>query len=158
MLPNPPPAPQAAGTDRSRLDVHPPDAVRKACLLILASLCLGLVTLIPGVQPVSPDAAETPLLATIVVVASSVGLTVWLAIKVYDGRNWARWAMLAFLAFGWWLDGSEWTQDFLQSPLAGAIEALCTVMEVIACGYLFFGRGAQWYAEPSGQRGKNVKH
>ena len=157
MLPNPPPAANAAGTDRSRLELRPPDAVRKACLLILASLFLGLVTLIPGVQPVSPDAADTPLLVTIFVAALSIGLTVWLAVKVYDGRNWARWAMLAFLALGWWLDGSELTEDFIQSPLAGAIEAICIVMEAVACGYLFFGRGARWYAELSAQRGKNVR-
>jgi len=144
-MPNPYAPPGSEVADPSRTMPPVPPAVRRACLLFLSSLALGLVTLLPGVRPVRPDDAAVPALFTLLVVLFFGGITVWLTWKLYRGRNWARWTMLAYVLFGWWIGASELTDDFLASPLAGLIDLVCIAIEAIGCWALFFGAGAGWY-------------
>jgi hypothetical protein len=123
-----------------------PHSVNLACRLVMASLALGIVSLLPGIRPPRPDDPLVPLAYTLGAVLVFGGLTVWLAIEVLRGRLWARWAMLAYLALGWWLGGAELGDDFMRSPVLGVIDVACIALEAVACGLLFSGAGAQWFA------------
>jgi hypothetical protein len=125
----------------------PPHEVWRACLLIVASLVLSLSLLIPGVSPERPGEPDVPLLESLVVFAFFGGLTLWLAFKILCRRNWARWAMLAYLGLSWLLAAQSLVDDFASSPLAGVIELACTAMELMAVWALNFGNGAQWFAD-----------
>ena len=131
-----------------------PPAVRRACILFLTSLALGLVTLLPGVRPAPAEDAAVPAAFTFFVVLFFGGLTVWLTWKLYRGRNWARWAMLAYVLFGWWMGTSELTDDFLASPVAGMIDIVCIAIEAVACWSLFFGAAAGWYRALAASRSR----
>ena len=109
-------------------------------------MILGLVTLLPGVRPERPGEAEIPVLFTVGVVVLFGGLTVWLALKMYRGRNWARWTMLAYLALGWWLAGSEMQDNFVRSPISAVIDVICIAMEAVACWLVTLGDGARWFS------------
>ena len=146
MTPNPyaPPESDVADVKRSRPPV--PRAVGNACRLILASLVLGLISMLPGIRVPRPDEADVPLAFTFGSIAVFGGLTLWLALEIWRGKHWARWAMLAYLVLGWWLGAGDMGDDFLRSPLLGALDAVCIVLEIIACLLLFFGEGGRWFA------------
>jgi hypothetical protein len=146
MTPDPfvPPTAPLADADPSR-PPRPP-AVNLACRLIIASLALGIVSLLPGIHLPRADDPVVPLAYTLGAVLVFGGLTVWLAIEVLRGTPWARWAMLAYLALGWWLGTGELNDDFMRSPVLGVIDAACIALEAVACGLLFSGTGAQWFA------------
>jgi hypothetical protein len=109
------------------------------------SLAFGLLTLLPAIHGVRPDEPPLPIEWTLLMVVGFGGLTVWLAQLTYRGRNWARWALLAYLLLGWWLGAGDLTQDFMYSPLAGMINLSCFAMEVVAAWLLFVGAGARWF-------------
>ena len=121
--------------------------MRRACRLVIASLLLGLVTLVPGVDVPAPDDVPVPLFVTLVIVAFFGGLTIWLVVSIKRGRLWARWALLAFLILGWVLTGLQFTDEFLRSPVSGMIEIVCVALELAACWMLFVGGGAAWFSE-----------
>ena len=148
MSSNPFAPPNAKVTDPSNVQPPPPREIRTACRLILLSLVLGLVTLAPGIRPERPGDAEVPLLFTLGLTVFFSGLTVWLALKLYGGRNWARWVMLAYLAAGWWVAGSELQENFALSPVSGVIDVVCAAMEVVACWLFIAGKGARWFRPP----------
>jgi hypothetical protein len=139
--------PNAEVTDRATHGPARPKAVRLACQLLLISVALSLATLLPGIRVDRPDDAETPLAFALVVGAILLSLSLWLIAKSYEGKNWARWANLAYLAIGWWFATQEIGPQFLASPVAGAIEFAVILMELAACGLLFFGIGNFWFNE-----------
>lgn len=145
MQHNPYTPPEAEVNDPVRHLPPRPPQVRNACRLVLVSMVLGLVTLLPGVRAQAPDEPDVPLSVILVLVALFGGLTIWLVAKTHAGRNWARWGLLAYLMFGWWIIGSDITEQFLSSPLAGLIDAVCIAMEAVAMWLLFFSKGASWF-------------
>lgn len=147
MKPNPFAPPRAEVADPASKIPGPPRAVDRACLLVVASMFLGLVTLLPGVAAPAPDDAPVPLFITLVIVAFFGALTIWLAAAVHRGIGWARWALLAYLLLGWFLSGLQFNDEFMRSPVSGMIEIVCVVMEVAASALLFFGSGAAWFAQ-----------
>lgn len=124
-----------------------PPGVRIAGYLVLLSFLLGLPTLLPGVRPVRTGEPDSPLWATLVVVVLFGVLTLWLVLQTQRGRHWARWALLAYLALGWYLVGPDLQEDFALSPLAGAINVVCILLEVAAALMLFVGPANRWFAE-----------
>jgi hypothetical protein len=146
-------APPTAPSDHADGSWPPrPPAVNLACRLVIASLALGIVSLLPGVRPPRPDDPVVPLAYTLGAVLVFGGLTIWLAIEVLRGKPWARWAMLAYLALGWWLGGGELDDDFMRSPVLGVIDVACIALEAVACGLLFSGAGARWFAALDARR------
>jgi hypothetical protein len=129
-----------------------PRSVRIACRLVIASLALGLVGLLPAIRLPRPEEAVAPLTFTVGSIVVFGGLTIWLAIEVLRGKPWARWAMLVYLMLGWWLSAGDLGDDFLRSPVLGAIDAVCIVMEAFACYLLFFGDGARWFGALAARR------
>lgn len=144
---NPFAPPEAPVADPPTHEPPPPTEIRRACVLILVAMVLGLVTLVPGVRPERPGAEDIPALFTFGLVVLFSALTVWLAVKIYRGTSWARWAMLAYLALGWWLAGSELQETFVGSPVSGAIDVVCIAMEAVACVLLMSGNGARWFSQ-----------
>ena len=146
MTPNPyaPPGADVADVNTARPPM--PRAVRVACQLIMASLALGLVSMLPGIRPPRPDDPAVPWAFTLGAIVVFGGLTIWLTLELLRGKLWARWGMLAYLVLGWWLGGGEISDDFLRSPVLGLIDAVCIVLEIAACWLLFFGDGARWFA------------
>ena len=123
----------------------PPLAVRSACLLVLASLALGLLTLAPGMRAPEPG---LPDMFAITVGAYIVfgGLTLWFVRRTWQGRNWARWALLVYLALGWALYAATLADEMTTAPMAALVNMVCVVMEATACGLLFMGTGGRWFA------------
>ena len=74
-------------------------------------------------------------------------LSLLLIVRCYEGKNWARWANLAYLALGWLLGIQDIGQHIQVSPLAGILESSIVVMEVAACWLLFTGIGNHWFKE-----------
>jgi hypothetical protein len=146
MTPNPYAPPDAEVADVTSLRPPTPRAVGNACRLIIASLVLGIVSLLPGIRVPRPDDPQVPLAFTLGSVVVFGGLTLWLALEVWRGKRWARWVMLAYLVLGWWLGAGDMSDDFLRSPLLGTLDAVCILLEAIACALLFFGAGARWFA------------
>lgn len=130
------------------IDLPPrPIQVRRACYLVLASLFLGLLTLLPAIHGDRPGEPSIPLFFMLSMVILLGGLIFWLVRKIYQGKSWARWGMLAYLLLGWGLAGSALAEDFLYAPLAGVINIACVAMEGAAAWFLFFGKGAKWYVK-----------
>ena len=147
MTPNPYAPPRAEVGDPASRPPTSPAAVRRACLLVLASMALGWVTLLPGVSVTLPDDPTIPFVISLAIVAFFSALTIWLVLATGRGARWGRWALLAYLILGWVLTGMQLNDEFLRSPLSGMIEIVCVVIELAACGLLFFGSGARWFAE-----------
>jgi hypothetical protein len=147
MTPNPFAPPRAQVADPGSTPSDPPRAVRRAGRLVIASMLLGLVTLVPGVDVPAPDDAAVPFFVTLAIVAFFGGLTIWLVVATLRGASWARWALLAFLMLGWVLTGLQFTDEFLRSPISGMIEIVCVALELAACWMLFVGSGAAWFSQ-----------
>jgi hypothetical protein len=146
MTPNPYAPPGAEVADPVLPRSSAPPSVRNACLLIFASLALGLLTLLPDVRLPAPDEPAVPMAVIVGLVVVFGGLTVWFAILVLRGRNWARWAMLVYLMLGWLLVGAELDSEMARAPMAAIIDTFCMAIEMVACGLLFFGAGGRWFS------------
>lgn len=120
-----------------------PPAVQRACTLVLLALALGVVTLLPGIRPPEPE--EVPFGFTLAVIVFFGGITVALVQVVRRGRNWGRWALLAYLVLGWWLMLDQLNEDFNASPLLGFLDIISVAMEVVAAVLLFKGASARWF-------------
>jgi hypothetical protein len=146
MARNPFAPPGAEVADPVSQQLPTPPQVKLACQMIIATLVVGVITLFPGVREPAAGDAEVPFLFTLVLVAVFGGLTLLLASRILQGRNWARWAMLVYLGAGWALAGPSLADDFYLSPIAAVIDAISIPVEAIACWMLFTGAGGQWFA------------
>ncbi len=122
-----------------------PRGVQRACTLVLVSLAAGAVTMLPGVRPELPGVEPVSPAVTLLVLLVFGGVTVALVRAVQRGRNWARWALLGYLALGWWLGIDQLNEDFLASPLVGLVDMGCIVMEMVAAVLLFWGAAGRWF-------------
>ncbi len=129
-----------------------PLAVSRSVALVLASLVLGLAQLLPAVHGLRPGEEAVPLWFTLAMVGVFGGLTVWLAGKMYAGRNWSRWAMLAYLGVGWVFALEGLVDDFSYSSLAGPLNLVGIALEVAAMWLVFQGPGRAWYGALRAQR------
>lgn len=127
-----------------------PPQIQKACWLILASLVLGIISLLPAIRPPAPDDQPVSIVVSLIVIFLFSALTVWFILGILRGKNWARWVMLVFLGTGWLLAGSELESEFVRVPLAATIDVVCITMETVACWLLFFGRDATWFSRLEG--------
>jgi hypothetical protein len=146
MARNPFAPPGAEVADPVSRQLPPPVQVKRACQMIVGTLVVGVITLFPGVRVPRPDEPSVPVVFSLVFLAVLVGLTILFTARIMQGRNWARWAMLAYLATGWILIGPELADDFYRSPIAAIVDAVTIPVEATACWLLFTGAGAQWFA------------
>jgi len=147
MPPNPYVPPSAEVADPVIAQSSAPRSVRNACLLIMVALVLGVFTQLPGVRVPGQDEPAVPLFLSLGLFLFFGGLTVWFAIEIFRGKNWARWAMLVYLSLGWILVGVGLNDELARAPLSGIINVICIILEFVACWLLFFGAGARWFSE-----------
>jgi hypothetical protein len=134
-----------------------PTRVLRACQMFVASTLLGLVTLLPGAAAPAQEWSWLSFGTALVVLLLFGGLTIWLTVKIYRGRNWARWTMLIYLAPSWALGAMQFSEDFMRSPVMGIVILIATIVEVVACGLLFFGGGARWFASVAAARTNHAR-
>jgi len=110
----------------------------------LVSLALGLASTVPAIRP---DAWDRLSSGVVIGIAFVLSLYVWLVFMVYSGRNWARWVVVIFLAFGWVSDFAD-PKWLTQSMIAQLADLVTTALEVYACFVLLRGQGAAWFKKP----------
>ena len=157
MPPNPfaPPGADVADVDAVRPTM--PLSVRRACQLVIASLALGCVAALTDIGRPRADGSEITFAFGLAYFALVIGLTLWLTLAVVRGKGWSRWVMLLFLAPTWWLGATNLNEDFLRSPLVGALTVVSIAIEVIACWLLFTGTGARWFAALAALRAERTR-
>jgi hypothetical protein len=147
MSHNPYSPPAAEVADPAHALPPQPGTVRLAVQLIIGALALGVISLlVPGIRIPTPEEAEVPFIFTMIIIVIFGGITLWFASGVTQGKNWARWAMLAWLAVGWLMVGSEFGDEFTRSPVSSMIDAACIAMEAAACCLLFGAASQDWFA------------
>jgi hypothetical protein len=146
MARNPFAPPGAEVADPASTQPAPPGQVKRACQLFAGTLVVGVISMFPGIRVSPPEEAEVPVLATLVVVVLFSAITIWLIMRILQGRNWARWAMLVYLGAGWLFIGPELADEFYRSPISAIVDAICIPVEAAACWLLFTGAGGQWFS------------
>lgn len=136
----------------SGLGPPPPPAIARACRLLLLSMALGIVTLAPSISGrwwTSPDSSVPESIALAFSLSfTSVELALYtlLIYLTYTRRNWARWALLVFLMFGWVLLVKDFSRLQADNPIAALWNAASMSVELLACYLLFFSRDAVWFS------------
>ena len=118
----------------------------RAVWLMWVSLFLTLATAIPVyLEPTPPDFPTPSLWAFLAFVWLLWGLLIFL---IGRGHNWARILMLVlFIAgMGLWIKDSSELFDLPMHSLI--LEAIDTLISVLALYWLFTGAGAAWFRRP----------
>ncbi len=138
-------APPAATVADIRAVLPAPPSVRRACQLFVAATLLGLVGLIE--LPSLPFYARSWIfvMGALVLMGVFVSLTLWLILKIYQGRNWARWTVLVLVAPSWVVGAVQFSEQIRQAPIQATSGIVITALELAAYGFLFFGNGAHRY-------------
>lgn len=124
-----------------------PRSVVWACELILASIAVGLVSLLPFIDPPLPGepAAMTALIWGITLALTAVEL--WLLYCVWQRRRWARWVMVTLTVTGIALSlpviGEDWTRSLLVAGLGIA----GVVFSALGAALLLAGPSARWFKD-----------
>jgi hypothetical protein len=123
-----------------------PLAIKLACGVFgLASLA-GFATLIPGY---GTDWEKEPLYIVYILISVYIlasGITIWLMHAIFNGKNWARWAMLGLSVLGALMLFMP-TEEPTPSKLIETIEIISTLSYLPGCAVLFLGKGGRWFAE-----------
>jgi hypothetical protein len=136
-----------------------PPLIALACKILWINLAVGLASLLPVVRGywwVDPE-GKVPVAVSLgiglVLIAIFGGLYVLLVHLTGRRHNWARWALLAFLAFGWYMNLGEIAETAVKTPFAALVDVGSFFAEATACCLLFVSRDAAWFAkkgEPDG--------
>jgi hypothetical protein len=122
-----------------------PRSVAWACGLMLASTAVGLVSLLPFIDPPMPDepVAMTALIWGMTLVFTAVEL--WLLRCVWQRRNWARWVMVALTVIGIALSLPVIGEDWTRSPLVAGLGIASAVLSAVGAALLAAGASARWF-------------
>lgn len=122
-----------------------PRSVAWACALVLASIVIGLISLLPIVDPpmAGEPAAMTALIWGVTLVFTAVEL--WLVSCVWQRRNWARWLMVALTLIGIALALPVIGEDWTRSPLVAGLGIVEAVLSALAAVLLLTGPAARWF-------------
>jgi hypothetical protein len=136
--------PAAAVADVPASEPKPRSVVR-ACQMLVASTLLGFLGLADLPEP-PPNAPPWTLLAGgMAVFGLIVALTLWLIMKAYRGRNWARWTLLVLLAPSWIFGALQLLEPVLEAPIQAVVSLVASALDMMACCLLFFAKGARSY-------------
>ena len=145
-MPANPYEPPTAEVANARQILHArPRTVRLACLLVLAAFAIGLVRLLPNLDVLRAEDPELQAVFPLIVVAILAAITLCLTYLTHQGQNWARWALLAYLTFGWYTAAEGMTSASESSILDRSLDLAITAMELVAAWLLFTGPGAKWF-------------
>ena len=126
-----------------------PRSVAWACVLLLASMAVGLISLLPFVDPPVPGepAAMTAMIWGITLVFTALEL--WLLRCVWQRRNWARWVMVAMTVAGIALSLPVIGEDWTRSPLVAGLGIAGAVLSAVGAALLSLGASARWFRAAS---------
>ncbi len=122
-----------------------PRSVVWACALMLASMLIGLVSLLPVVDPPMPGepAAMTALIWGITLVFTTAEL--WLLGCVWRRRNWARWVIVSLALLGIVVSLPIIGEDWARSPLLAGLGIAGVAISAAAAALLLAGASARWF-------------
>jgi hypothetical protein len=122
-----------------------PRSVAWACVLMLASTLIGLVSLLPFVDPPIPGepAAMTALVWGITLAFTAAEL--WLLCCVWLRRNWARWVMVALTLIGVALGLPLISEDWSRSPLVAGLGIASALSSAVGAALLLMGPSTHWF-------------
>ena len=130
-----------------RLDM--PRTVRVSLWLLLAGVAAGfaLAPFEPTPWPATPPMPV--LIATIVLGAALFGALAFVALRTYQGRNWARWLQLALLAVV--LPGAvrHLLEELGSAPAVTLIHAAILCAQIASVALLFTPTSNSWYRDAS---------
>ena len=135
-------------------DARPPE-ITEACGLILGSLGLSLLGGMADAYytPAPPPVVEPSALSMAWDLGMFFGtllLTPWLVLCLRRRKLWARWVLLALLAYGWMMVAQDIPVEWPRSSWVALTEGVTTLMEFAAVWLMFFGPGGRWLAgEPA---------
>lgn len=130
-----------------------PPEIHEACGLILGSLVLSLLgSLAAGYfdtepRPLIPEPPLLSLVWDLGMFFGTLALLPWLVLCLRRRKLWARWAMLALLAYGWLQVAQDIPVEWPRSAWVALTEGVTTLMEFAAVWLMFFGAGGQWLAQ-----------
>lgn len=122
-----------------------PRSVVWACVLMLASTVIGLISLLPVVDPPVPGepAAMTALIWGFTLAFTAVEL--WLLSCVWQRRNWARWVMVTLTLIGIALSLPVIGEDWARSPLVAWLGVASALSSAAGAAQLLAGASARWF-------------
>jgi hypothetical protein len=155
-------APSApVGDQEAAEDAAPaPEQVRLACRILWVTLLLSAATLHPSVRGEwwlegaegTPEVADAMLVGGLVMSAVFFGFVALVVFLTRRGHYWARWILLALLAFGWLMGLYDLPRSLGETPGAALADLLITAAEVWACYLLFLSPGATWFRQSANRR------
>jgi hypothetical protein len=112
---------------------------------MLASMAIGLVSLLPVVDPplLGEPAAMTALVWGITLAVAAVEL--WILRCVWRRRPWARWVMVALTVLGIALSLPVIAEDWTRAPLVAWLGIASSAASAVASGLLLVGASARWF-------------
>lgn len=153
MAQNPYEAPEAHVADPVVAMAPRPPEVALACRILWIVFVLGFLTMLPSIRGewwmlyASESGGAGAGLVAGLMMASIFGAIfatfVWFTGR---GRNWARWALLAYLIFGWIVLVIDFPRSISITPVAAFLDLIIAVVEVWPCRLLFRGPGAAWFS------------
>jgi hypothetical protein len=137
----------------------PPQQVRLACRILWVTLILSAATLHPSVRGEwwtegaagAADPADM-LVGGLMMSAVFFGFVAGLIFLTGRRQYWARWTLLAFLAFGWLMGLYDLPRSFAETPGAALADTLIAAAELWASYLLFLGPGAAWFRRSADRR------
>jgi hypothetical protein len=122
-----------------------PRSVVWACVLMLASMAIGFVSLLPVVDPPmsGEPAAMTAMVWGITLCVAAVEL--WLLRCFWRRRNWARWVMVALTVSGIALSVPVIAEDWTRAPLVAWLGIASGAASAVASVLLLAGASARWF-------------
>jgi hypothetical protein len=122
-----------------------PRSVVWACGLILASMAVGLVSMLPFVDPPMPD--EPVALAAFVwgFTLTLFVVELWLLRCVWRRRNWARWVMVALTVLAVAMSVPVIAEDVARAPLLAWLGIASSACSTAALVLLLLPASARWF-------------
>jgi hypothetical protein len=132
-----------------RLLTARPRGVAWACALLLASMAVGLISLLPWID--SPIHGEPAAMAAMIwgITLVFTALELWLLRCVWQRRNWARWVMAALTLIGIALSLPVIGEDWTRAPLVAGLGIAVAVLSAVAAAMLLADASARWFKASS---------
>jgi hypothetical protein len=140
--------PRAAVADLTAPDAllaSRPRSVAWACWLMLASMAIGLVSLLPWVDP--PIAAEPVAMTALTwgITLALAAVELWLLRCVWQRRNWARWVMVLLTVLGVVLGVTVIGEDWTRAPLLAWLGIASSAFSAAAVVLLLVRASSRWF-------------
>ncbi len=134
-----------AHRDQEKWEPARPKQVDTAVRLIYASVIVSLISSIIGMVISFLTRVEFAVTFAVLTCSSvSLILTIYIATKIADGRNWARWLMLILVVLGAAAIICDY-RSYISQPLVGSATVIVTLLQISAVILLFRQPANAWF-------------